>query len=207
MTDKTLPSGLWAPRSLDETLGIYRDWADTYDDDVTRYGYTTPTRVAEALARHLSDRDAPVLDFGCGTGLSGEALKAAGFTTIDGTDISAEMLALARAKGLYQNMRDGTPGTPPARPEDGYAAIIATGVVSLGAAPPETLHDALGALGPGGLLVFSYNEATLLDAGYHDALRDTQTSGAAVLIEANHGPHLPEKEGAQTSTVYVLRRH
>jgi hypothetical protein len=88
MTDKTFDPKLWTERSPDETRALYTDWAATYDADVTGAGYATPKRLAEALAAHVPDPTAPLLDFGCGTGLSGRALHAAGFTTLDGTDIT-----------------------------------------------------------------------------------------------------------------------
>jgi len=82
----------------------YDDWAESYDTDLRENDYRTPARCAEALARVLVDRDAPILDFACGTGISGAALKEAGFTTIDGTDISDGMLEKAREKGAYRDL-------------------------------------------------------------------------------------------------------
>lgn len=198
MTENTLTPGLWTPRSVDETRAIYADWADHYDADVTGAGYATPARIAKALRAAGADPAAPVLDYGCGTGLSGAALAAAGFTQCDGTDISAEMLEQARAKAIYGRLWVSEPATaPPA-----YPAMVATGVISLGAAPPETLALLLSSLAPGGLLAFSYNDATLGDQTYLDALA-TARSTATLLSEA-HGPHLPEK--GMGATVYVLRK-
>lgn len=59
---------LWTPRPVDETIAIYADWAATYDDDLGKRGYHTPTRIADAL-KAFAKPDDPVLDFGCGTGL------------------------------------------------------------------------------------------------------------------------------------------
>lgn len=194
-----LNKGLWTPRSAEDTRTLYQDWADSYDADVTGAGYATPGRVAEALAAAGADPAAAVLDFGCGTGLSGEALKAAGFTLLDGTDISAAMLDVAAQKAIYRNLWVSEPG---AAVPHGYAAIVATGVVSLGAAPPETLDTLVEALPPGGLLAFSYNDATLAAADYGAAL-DRARAQASLVSEA-YGPHLSGKE--MGSTVYVLRR-
>ena len=69
---------------------------------------------------HLAFRDLPALlrehvagdravDFGCGTGRSTRYLKALGFRTV-GLDISAEMVAIARARdelGDYRVIEDG----------------------------------------------------------------------------------------------------
>ncbi|MBY4892344.1 class I SAM-dependent methyltransferase [Rhodobacteraceae bacterium N5(2021)] len=193
---------LWTPRSVEDTQALYADWARAYDADMARMSYATPDRIARALAATDLPKDAAVLDFGCGTGLSGAALRAAGFTRIDGTDISPEMLQVARAKGLYDTVIPGTPGAVPGAPGD-YAAIVATGVISLGAAPPSMLHVLLKALRPGGRLAFSYNDPTLADSTYIAAL-DQALDTLATREHRQHGPHLNEK--VTGSDVIILRR-
>lgn len=200
MADQPIFSApLWTHRTPDETRALYREWADRYDADMAETGYVTPHRLARALAGLMVDQTAPILDFGCGTGLSGRALAESGFTAIDGSDLTEEMLARARQTGLYRHLALTEPGDAPA---PGYAAIAATGVVSLGAAPPETLALLLAALPSGGLLAFSYNDPTLGDAAYSAAL-DNALSGADLLF-AEHGPHLLGRE--MGSTVYILRK-
>lgn len=191
MTDDSLDPKLWKPRTVADTVTLYRDWAATYDADVLGSGYVTPTRAASALAPYLSDGDA-ILDFGCGTGLSGKALRDAGLGPVDGTDITPEMLELARAKELYRRLWLSEPGHLDVAPGT-YAAILAAGVVSLGAAPPDTLDLLLDALAPGGLLAFSYNDPTLADRSYTEKLDRLLAGGGARLLFREHGPHLPEK--------------
>ena len=198
-----LDTKLWVPRSVEDTKRIYADWALGYDADMDRMAYATPDRVAGALRAIMPDRALPILDFGCGTGRSGKALAAEGFLLIDGTDISPEMLAVAEGKRVYRRLWEGTPGIVDAKPGD-YAAIVAIGVISLGAAPPDMLETLLKALAPGGLLAFSYNDPTLEDATYLDALEQVQTDGMAELLHRAHGPHLSEK--VTGSDVIVLRR-
>ena len=91
--------------SQQATKELYRDWAESYDDTMASHDYRTPARCAEALLRHLPDRTAPIFDIGCGTGISGMALAGAGFATIDGSDISEEMVDKARnLAGVYRNL-------------------------------------------------------------------------------------------------------
>lgn len=203
MVHKTFEPKLWTPRSVEDTQQVYAEWAATYESDVTAMNYATPGRVASALAGLLADRDVPVLDFGCGTGLSGMALFDQGFSAIDGTDISEPMLAQARDKGVYRHIALGAPGEVPAQPGS-YGAIVATGVVSLGAAPPEMLVLLLNALAPDALLAFSYNDPTLADRTYLDALEAAISNGVAVQEFREHGPHLSEK--VTGADVIVLRR-
>lgn len=195
---------LWKPHSVDETLEIYRDWADNYDADVGEWGYATPARLAVALRTAGANMDVPVLDFGCGTGLSGIALKSVGFDVVDGTDVSAEMLAKAKERGLYRQVWKGTPGSLGHIKRGDYRIIVACGVVSLGAAPPETLDLLIDALAPGGLVAFSYNQATLDDARYMAKLDEVLTSGQVEMAFEEYGPHLPAKN--MNSTVYILQK-
>jgi len=105
MTNDPLKPKLWTPRPVEDTIQVYTDWADSYDADLAKRGYHTPARIAAALRTQMVD-DGPVLDFGCGTGLSGQALITAGFDPIDGTDITAEMAEKARDKGIYRQRSD-----------------------------------------------------------------------------------------------------
>lgn len=195
---------LWTPHTVEETQKIYADWAGSYDADVAQWGYATPGRVAMALRQCGANTVKPVLDYGCGTGLCGMALKTMGFDVIDGTDISMEMLAQAEAREAYRQVWKGAPGTLGHIKAGDYTSIAACGVVSLGAAPPKTLNLLIEALGPGGLLAFSYNEATMGDRRYTDQLDAAVLASDLEVAFEEEGPHLPAKN--MTSTVYVLRR-
>jgi predicted TPR repeat methyltransferase len=92
-------------RSPDDAVQLYGSWAGEYDHDVFEVlGFTGTHRVAELLAHHLPDHLVPVVDLGCGTGVAGEQLAQHGFITIDGIDISPEMLDVATARGAYRHL-------------------------------------------------------------------------------------------------------
>ncbi|MEL7115443.1 MAG: methyltransferase domain-containing protein [Pseudomonadota bacterium] len=180
---------------------LYDDWSTTYDAEIAENGYATPGRVAEALARHMSDRAQPVLDFGCGTGLSGLALRRAGFEVIDGCDLSAEMLKGADDKECYRKTWQIAPG---AGVPGGYAAITATGVISVGAAPIETYDILLDALDPGGLLALSFNDHALAEPRFEGKLRARVEDGTTRLLFQEYGTHLPGIN--LKSNVYVIEK-
>ena len=194
---------LWTPRPVEETLQIYADWAATYDADVTQAGYATPDRIAAALAQFV-DAKTPVLDFGCGTGLSGAALARAGFTTYDGVDISAQMLDIAHGRGGYRQLWQGVPGALQGVTAGDYGAIVAAGVVSLGAAPPGTLTLLLDHLAPDGVLAVSFNDPTLEDGSYDAVLTEEISAHRTEVMFREHGDHLPGKD--MGSDVMILRR-
>jgi predicted TPR repeat methyltransferase len=202
MSDKDL-SNVWQAKTVDETIELYAGWADSYDEDVRAWGYATPGRIAEALAAALPDKASSILDFGCGTGVSGRALLERGFTVVDGTDVSAEMIAQAEGQGIYRKLWQSEPGVLDVRPGD-YAAIAAMGVISSGAAPPDTLAIVLSALGKGGLLAMSYNDPTLGDQKYTDALQAAISGGSARINFEEYGPHLPQKN--MNSRIYIIEK-
>ena len=191
-------------RDAKETRALYDDWAATYDAEVAENGYATPGRCAKALKQHLTDPSASILDFGCGTGLSGLALKLAGFDTIDGVDLSAEMLEGARAKGVYRDLRQIQPDQSPVQTPGDYAAIAAIGVIGAGAAPISVFDTLMRALGPSGLFVFSFNDHALQDPVNEARVSEWTDCGAARLLFKEHGPHLPARDLG--SNVYILEK-
>lgn len=200
----TPDKSLWTPHSVEDTRQIYADWATSYDKDVADWGYATPARIAMALRVSGANTEKGVLDYGCGTGLCGMALRTVGFDVVDGTDISPEMLEQAQTREVYRALWLSEPGTLGHIGPGDYSAISACGVVSLGAAPPETLDMLVKALAPGNLLAFSFNEATLADVRYTDRLDMVASLSDIETVFEENGPHLPAKD--MSSTVYVLKR-
>lgn len=203
MSDKQpYKPNLWVERPVEDVIDTYSKWADNYDADLTERGYHTPRRIAEALRPFRDELTRPVLDFGCGTGISGLALKDQGFGELHGTDITAEMLEIAGQKQVYSKLWLSQAGELPAAP-GAYGAIVAAGVISVGAAPAETLSDCLDALAVGDLLAFSYNDKTLDNETYMSVLEKEIASRSNVVFR-EHGPHIDDME--MGSDVIILRR-
>lgn len=203
MTRKFLDQ-VYGLKTVQDTRRLYDDWSASYDDEIASEGYITPSRIAAALARFLPDRTAPVLDFGCGTGISGAAMTKAGFRTIDGCDLSAGMLARARSKGVYRKLWQTDPDAPFAVTPGDYAAITAVGVVSTGAAPPETLDLLVASLAQGAFLLFSFNDHTFDDPAFQARVDHHLSRATCRQLFREDGEHLP---GIRLrSTVFVLER-
>lgn len=203
MSDDFL-SHVYTPRDADGVRKLYDDWSATYEREIGANGYATPRRCAEALATQTRDLSAPILDFGCGTGLGGLALKLAGFESIDGCDLSSDMLAIARDKGLYRHTRLVEADEPLRHKPGTYAAIAAIGVIGLGAAPISVFDTIMDGLAPGGLFVFSFNDHALTDPAFEGKVDNYIGSGRARLLSREHGDHLPAKN--IKSTVYILEK-
>lgn len=188
----------------DETLALYKDWAQSYDDEVEANGYSTPPRCAKALAQFAPDLTQPVLDFGCGTGISGLALRDAGFSFVDGCDLSVEMLEVAKAKEAYRFVWQSTLDNPFPFEPGTYSHFSAMGVIASNHAPPETIDAILAVLPTDGLFVFSLNDHTLEDPQFEARIAENLDCGAARLLFKEHGDHLPKI--GMGSNVYVMQK-
>jgi len=100
---------------LNGNIAAYEQWAGKYDEDITRTGYLGPKSLAPAfkavLETKFKDQDSvSVLDIGCGTGMTVEAIKEVIGNTenleFTGVDISPAMLAESKAKLLYGSLRE-----------------------------------------------------------------------------------------------------
>lgn len=200
MTDKPFLARVYGLKG-DGVRDYYDKWAETYEAEVAQNAYATPGRCASALVATGVALETPILDFACGTGLSGEALRDAGFIVIDGMDLSDGMLEKARAKGLYRTLMKVASDAPPPVALGDYAIITAIGAIGPGAAPAEVIAPLIDALTSGGYFVISLNDVALEHLEFPAALKaQTHTT----LVSKERGPHLPGID--VQSTVYVLRK-
>lgn len=190
--------------TVDHTRDYYRDWAASYDAEITENGYQTPRRCAQALARHCDNPEASILDIGCGTGLSGLAFRSEGFVNLSGNDLSQEMLDIAKTRDIYNNLTLADLNHPLDFAQGSFDVIAAVGVISVGHAPPTAIEQMFDKLGPDGLFVFSINDASIADGSFIPAVDRLLTRDNAQLCEAEYDVHLPKID--MKSYVYVIKK-
>ncbi|WP_420397827.1 class I SAM-dependent DNA methyltransferase [Nioella sp.] len=180
----------------------YDEWAASYDAEISENGYALPRRAAEALAGLGLSPDVTILDVGCGTGLSGVAFAKAGFSIFDGVDVSADMMAEAKKRGIYRKLSVTEPGE--ALPDGDYDVIAGVGVLGHGAAPPGLIDLMVEALKPGMILLYSLNDKALADPDYARKVAATKARPDLVLRLEEHGEHLPGID--LKSTIYIFEK-
>lgn len=179
-------------RTTDETRDLYDRWAETYDTElIEENDYAQPRRCASMLTRFLANRDAEILDVGCGTGLSGAALLDAGYRTVDGCDFSPGMLAKARGAGLYRRLFEADLNAPPLDAGDGaYGAAVAVGVFSFSHVHPDALDEILRVLAPGAPLIIGLNEHFFDEGTLTAKLAALAAAGRIEPLSREHGAHI-----------------
>ena len=183
-TPEQLLARAYALRSNDpdETLKLYADWAETYDQTMLDgLSYRSPRRIAALAAETEARRDVRVLDVGCGTGLLANSLRTQGFHRIDGLDYSAPMLAVAQREGRIDEafLRDLNEGLDMGA--ECYDMLASTGTFTHGHVGAGCLPELLALLVPGGRLICTVHRDVWDQGGFATGLQAlTEARVAAV---------------------------
>ena len=122
---------------------LYDQWASTYDRDLTdpSQGYVAPANAAKAILSHNHqgrDGRSTILDAGCGTGLSGIAVRDAlgSEVIIDGIDVSSGMLEIASKANVYRRLEIADLSQPLSIPNEVYDVVVCVGTLTGGHVGP-----------------------------------------------------------------------
>ena len=187
---------------------LYTRLAGAYEPLLVKVlGYSGHEIVAEALAPYLEGLDGPVLDAGCGTGLTAKSLL--GFQpdlVVDGFDIAGDMVAIARKSGVYRDLMVAD-ATKPLPVEPGsYAAAISSGLYTQGHVGAEALGPTLAALKPGGLFGFYVYEPIFEKLGFAAEINRLVANGDITILEESSASHF-RRLANQACRVFVVRKN
>ena len=130
------------------------------------------------LACHLDDRQAEILDWGCGDGEVGAVLSGLGYRVVDGMDAESRMLVRARARGVYRRLFSA--GSPADLPDRSYDAVVASRIFSGDDASVEALDGLVRLLRAGGVMSL----VVAPRGGLADACEKMCRAGALLKMEA-----------------------
>ena len=154
---------------------VYRDWAKKYDYDNDHVlGTVSQPKSVHLLTTRLKDKNAEIIDVGCGTGLVGESLKAKDFIYFDGIDISEDMLEIAKSRGYRQLMLGSLNNRLPVL-DNAYDTAMCVGVFTHGHVSSEGLNELCRIVKPGGYICFTINEGVFEKYGFKEMIGDFQS--------------------------------
>jgi len=173
---------------------FYANWAVSYDTDVAA-NYRGTQEIVDVLDGYLNDNPSDafedraqlkVADMGCGTGLVAEVLRKVGFRTIDGMDLSPEMVAEAKKLDIYRSLFADVDinKTPPVQWKQAYDITVSCGVFTLGHVAPTALYSMIALTRPGGLVVTSTRLKYYKATDYQQVSDQIQTQGLAELVHS-----------------------
>lgn len=154
----------------------YQKWSQTYNSDLLDDHVAPQHLVLQLdawLQQHrpsLNKANTQLMDIGCGTGLVGPPLIDAGFSLVDGVDLSPHMIEQARRLNIYRELTGDVDINlePLAKWQQQYDIVLCCGVLTLGHVAPESLLNMAKFAKPGGVLLvttrLAYYEKTHFQA-------------------------------------------
>lgn len=207
--DRSGLHALSANASSAEIKQYYDDWATRYNQDLEAWGYQAPTVAANLLAQDVP-ADAKILDVGCGTGLSGLALRMAGFEAVSGVDISQSSLELAGETGAYIRLEQVDLHQLPLPLETAaFDGLQCVGVLSYVPDTEAILREFCRLVASSGLVVFSQRDDIFVERGYESVLRSLESDRSCEVVSVSDPkPYLPANEefGRAVNVIYVALR-
>ncbi len=162
---------------------LYENWATTYDKENAAAGFRLPALTPGFLSRYVAPSDQPILDAGCGTGLTGDNLRILGYKNIIGIDLSESMLKIARGLCVYNQLEQMALGEHLSFPDNHFAAVISTGVFTKGHAPSSSFDELIRIIAPKGYLVFSIRDDIYENHGFREKQEQLEKQGLWRLVE------------------------
>ncbi len=143
-------------------------FAGSFDRVLDQLGYRAPALIGEFLDRVVPATDVALViaDAGCGTGLCAEFLRRRA-TRLMGVDLSAGMLARARARKAYDELIESELAAWLAGRSQEFDLIVSADTLCYFGALEQALAGAAGALRPGGRVVFTVERAADDVPDYH----------------------------------------
>lgn len=196
---------------------LYDEWAESYDEALSSWHYPVPGRVAETLLSCNVPTDGSIVDLGCGTGMSGEAIRAKFTGSLTGLDISSGSLKLIGEKkpNVYTSTHVANLDKPLDMLKDGpYDAFVSVGVFSYVEKFDVLFQQIASLLKPGGVLIFSHHVAYWDDdrRGNRTVAEDMQAKGIWKIESVGEGeaymPNNPDPaENSKRIRIIVLRKN
>ncbi|MEM1288907.1 MAG: class I SAM-dependent methyltransferase [Pseudomonadota bacterium] len=183
---------------------VYDRLPGSYNGLVGALGYTAPELVVNALAKR-EPFVGTVLDAGCGTGLTGEAIKQKfPDAKMSGFDLSPDMLGVARKTDLYTELKiaDATLGLP--FQHNQFDVAVSTGLYTLGHVGPEALQPVLDCVKPGGYFALTVFDAAWDELAFDDAIQAMVADRQIVVSSHDRQTHFGLT--GQTCRVLVLQK-
>ncbi|MEE4314560.1 MAG: class I SAM-dependent methyltransferase [Desulfofustis sp.] len=188
--NKTL-NKVYTAKNHQQLMDAYKEWATDYESDtVDRFGYVAHVASAEALDKVLQDKEAAILDAGCGTGLVGEELVRRGYTAIDALDYSSEMLEEARRKNIYRRHLQADLSKPLDFEENTYDAVVCAGTFTYGHVKAHAFDELVRITRPGGIICFTIREGAYEDYGYRQRMIELEQQQAWELLGMENADYL-----------------
>jgi len=122
------------------------------------------------------NKDALILDAGCGTGLVGLELKKFGYKNFHGADLSQKLLDTI-PNNLYQKLIKVDLNKPIEIKDDFYDTVMCVGTFTFGHVQPQALDEFVRITKKDGFICFTINEGIYKEYGFDKKIDTLKKKG------------------------------
>ena len=211
MSDEKPPSPDEATAFLAEAYNLpdeqsmqqfYARWAEEYDNQMINLQYLSPVKIADKLMANLADKDARILDIGCGTGLTVRKLHESGYHNLYGIDLSPDMVRVAGSRGFYQGLCAGDVTEPLPYETGFFHGVISSGTFTHGHVGPEPLAEIARILSSDGILACTVHQDLWQARGFEQRFAELESSGDLTRVSLEKDRYFEDKEKEGWFCVY-----
>jgi predicted TPR repeat methyltransferase len=160
-------------KTPEELKEYYRTWSSTYDTDVSECNYNGPKTIFNILTQRFNIYGSRILDVGCGTGLIADYLNADKYQlTIDGIDISQEMLDIASKRNYYNEVSIVNVLNISNPQSKKYDFIVSAGMFTHNHVGPEAVENIINFLDIDGVFIFTVRNSFAVKTNFDDYIVD-----------------------------------
>jgi predicted TPR repeat methyltransferase len=202
-------AGVYHAKTRSDLVHLYDGWAETYDADMQAIGYVHPAVISGLAGRYIQNKSDAVFDAGVGTGTVGNILAIMGYANLVGVDMSDGMLAKARARNIYTDLRNRVLGEAMDFADGSVAAIVSTGVFTSGHGPASAWDELVRITRKGGHLIFTVGTVVWLESGFEKKFEELCSKGLIEPVETTpvyHPMPFSPTESGFTTRAHVYRR-
>lgn len=178
----------------------YDEWAETYDATLKSWDYQAPDDAAATLGAHLKSGD-KILDVGCGTGMFAKAMSRHLDCHIEGIDISAASLEIAKKQGGYDRVQCHDLQTNPLPvPDNAFDAAACVGVMTYIEDAAGLLADLCRVVRPGGYLLFTQRDDRWVEKDFDSLITSFEERKLWTPLNVSKAkPYLPNNDDFRDS--------
>ncbi len=185
---------IYGSEGQDQLRERYDVWAADYDTDLGDLRWSAPQACADRCSR-FAQPGAEILDAGCGTGLVGVALAAIGHTRIVGLDLSAGMLERSAARGVYNELHQGSLLDKLPFVADRFGSVVSVGVFTHGHVDGSAFVEIARVTAPGGHISITFRDDSFDDLGYRADQQRMIDDGTWEIVEVTEPLALLHEDG------------
>ncbi len=184
----------------------YRDWASEYDKDLSAWGYAYPRELKKILIDKIRiNKNAKILDAGCGTGYVAETLKDLNFSNIVGLDYSQDMLNIAKKKKIYKRLIKQSLNKKTNLRSNQFNAVLCTGVLTSGHVGPVAIKELIRLTKKKDYLILSISESIYEKFGFRKEIEKRANEISKIFISKPFIA-LPNHKSSARSRMYLFQR-